>query len=188
MTWVFRIFDLLRGPILFEIVWRVAAQTRPLTPPEMAAGTAVLGPTSIRYDRVQIAEGRLLNIVFRLNKGRAFTTFHVVNLPRYGPHSSCNLGIVVHELVHVLQFERVGSIYIWQALRAQRTTGYRYGGWRQLAEDRSHGKCLRDFNREQQGEIARDYYREVVARRRSPEDSVRQAYEPFVGDLRRGEV
>jgi len=94
----------------------------------------------------------------------------------------------VHELIHVCQFELVGSIYIWQALRAQRTTGYRYGGWQQLKEDRSNGKHFRDYNREQQGQIAQDYYSEVVAKQLLAEDPIRQAYEPFVDELRKGEL
>ena len=47
---------------------------------------------------------------------------------------------MVHELVHVYQFERVGSVYIPKALWAQWTSGYRYGGTPQLIRDRQEGK------------------------------------------------
>jgi len=91
-------------------------------------------------------------------------------------------------LTHVYQFELVGSIYIWQALRAQRATGYWYGGWQQLEEDWSNGKHFRDYNREQQGKITQDYYSEVVAKGLLAEDPIRQAYEPFIDELRNGEL
>ena len=188
MAWVFRAFDVLKGPALFETLWRLAARFRPLTSSEIKAASAVLGPGAMQYGSIRVAEGRLLSIVFRLNKGRAFATFHVVNLPSFGSHSSSNLDIVIHELVHVLQFEHVGSVYIWEALRAQWTAGYGYGGWQQLAADRRNAKRFRDFNREQQGQIARDYYNAVVKQRRSEDDPVRRAYEPFIADLRKGEL
>ena len=76
----------------------------------------------------------------------------------------------------------------WQAIRAQRTTGYCYGGWQQLEEDRGNGKHYRDYNREQQGKIAQDYYSEVVTKGLSAEDLIRQAYEALIAELRNGEL
>jgi len=96
--------------------------------------------------------------------------------------------LLVHELVHVRQFENVGSVYIWQALRAQRTNGYGYGGPKQLTEDRSNGMHFRDYNREQQGQIAQDYYRDVVEQALPESDTRREAYEPFIDELRDGDL
>ena len=94
----------------------------------------------------------------------------------------------MHELTHVYQFELVGSVYIWQALRAQRAAGYRYGGWQQLEKDWSNGKHFGDYNREQQGQIVQDYYRKVGAKELPPEEPMRQAYEHFVDELRNEEL
>jgi len=182
--WLSRAFDFLRGPAVFQFIWRILTRTSPLAQGEIAAASSVFGSGAIRYGAVRVAEGRILGLVFRLNQGRAFTTFHTVNLPSSGPHSRSHLDIVVHELTHVYQFEIVGSIYLWQAIRAQRTTGYLYGGWQQLQVDRGNGKHLRDYNREQQGMIAQDYYAQVVQTALPPQDQVRLAYEPFIADLR----
>ena len=95
---------------------------------------------------------------------------------------------MVHELVHVFQFELVGSVYVWQALRAQSTNGYEYGGPDGLKTDRQTGKRFRDYNREQQGQIAQDYYGLVAYRNLSKTDPLRRPYEPFIDDLRRGEL
>ena len=148
----------------------------------------MLGTSAIRYGAVRIAEGGLLGLIFKLNRRKAFTTFHTINLPRSGGHSRSHLDIVVHELIHVYQFELVGGMYIWQAIRAQRANGYSYGGWQQLKEDWSNGKHFRDYNREQQGQIGQDYYREVVAKGLLAEDPMRQAYEPFIDELRNGDL
>jgi hypothetical protein len=90
--------------------------------------------------------------------------------------------MLVHELVHVLQHERVGSVYIPEALRAQRHEGYDYGGPEGLRRALEQGKRYADFNREQQAQIAQDYY---LALRRQRDAS---AYEPFIADLRAGRI
>jgi len=185
-AWIFQVFDTLRGPRLFEIVWHILTTGSVLSKAEINAASSVLGTSAIRYGAVRVAEGGLLGLIFRLNRSRAFTTFHTINLPKSGGNSRSNLEIVVHELTHVYQFELVGSIYIWQAIRAQRAAGYWYGGWQQLEEDWSNGKHFRDYNREQQGQIAQDYYSEVVAKRLLAEDRIRQVYEPLIDELRNG--
>ena len=187
-VWISRIFDAIKGPRLAELVWHVLTRVSPLTEAEIAAASSVLGRTAIRYDSVRVAEGRLLRLVFKFNRSRAFTLFHTINLPASGSHSRMHLDIVVHELTHVYQFEIVGSVYIWQALRAQRTSGYSYGGWQGLSEDRKSGRHFRDYNREQQGQIAQDYYSQVIKKERPADDPIRQAYEPFINDLRSGDL
>ena len=185
---MFRGFDALKGPRVFELIWRIVTKTSPLAKEEIDAASLVLGPEAIRYSAVRVAKGGLLRIIFRFNGGRAFTTFHTINLPSSGGHTRSHLDIVVHELVHVLQFELIGSVYIWQALRAQRTTGYDYGDWTRLKEDRINGKHFRDYNREQQGQIAQDYYREVVEKELPATDPQRQAYAPFIDELKKGDL
>jgi hypothetical protein len=148
----------------------------------------VFGAGAISYDKVRVAEGRLLTIIFKFNGNRAFTLFHTINFPKKSGDSREELDIVVHELVHVFQFEKIGSLYIPQALRAQMNEGYGYGGWEQLAQDWANGKRFRDFNREQQGQIAQDYYNLVISPHLPTDDPVRLAYQPFIDDLRRGDL
>ena len=187
-AWIFRFFDIVRGPRLFEFIWHILTGVSPLTETETNAASAVLGPSGIRYSSVRVAEGRLLPLIFKFNRRRAFTTFHTINLPSTGSHSRPHLDLLLHELVHVAQFEITGSAYIWQALRAQRTNGYGYGGSEGLIEDRSDGKHFRDYNREQQGQIVQDYYRDVVEQALPESDPMRQAYEPFIDELKNGDL
>ena len=183
---VFRAFDFLQGPRLFRWAWHLLTRVSRLTDEEIDAAAQVLGSEAVRYSAVRVAEGRLLRLIFKLNRSRAFTLFHTINLPGSGHHSRGNLDLLVHEMVHVRQFQKVGSVYIWQALRAQKTDGYSYGGWQKLAEQRQKGQKLSDYNREQQGQIAQDYYNQVLSAALRAESPVRLAFQPFIDDLKAG--
>jgi hypothetical protein len=185
---LFKAIDFLQIPRLFEFIWHFLANVSRLTESEIGSASLVLGEGSIRYNAVRVAEGRLLNLIFVLNKGRAFTTFHTVNLPRSGGHSREHIELLIHELVHVYQFETVGSVYIYEALRAQRTGGYDYGGWPQLSKDWEGGRHFKDYNREQQGQITQDYQMQVIEQRLSDGEPVRMAFEPFIAELKDGQM
>jgi hypothetical protein len=161
---------------------RLATNTRRLTPDEIKAAAAVLGPRAIRYRDVRIAQRGVLSLVFRLNKHRAFATWHTINLPE---SRGSSLPLLVHELTHTFQYERVGSVYIGQGLWAQYRYGrkaYDYGGPRGLAASRSAGKRYSDYNREQQGQIAQDF----CALLRAGRDT--SLYEPFIAELKAGDL
>jgi hypothetical protein len=92
---------------------------------------------------------------------------------------------LIHELTHVLQFQKVGFIYLFQALAEQIRHGseaYDYGGESGLTEARAKGFGAKDFKREQQGNLARDYY----LRAKSNKDLT--AWEPFISEFRAGHV
>ncbi len=176
-----QVLDLFGVPEVFALVWRGLTRTSRLTAVERAAASAVLGPRALRYEDVRIAEGGILRLVFRCNGNRAFAVFHTINLPATGRHTRDHLDIVLHELVHVYQYERAGSRYFAEALLAQRREGYGYGGAEGLHLAYLHGRRLRDFNREQQAQIVQDYFVHLA-------EVDRTAYEPFIGELRQGKI
>ena len=184
---LFKTFDLLQLQWVFRLLWVLLTRVSRLTAEELEAAGLVLGPDAVRYSSVRVAEGRLLRLIFKLNKNRALTIFRTINLPAKGNRSKGNLDLFVHEMVHVYQFEKVGSLYIWQALAAQRSKeGYRYGGWEKLAEDRQNGRRFSSYNREQQGQIAQDYYDDVLTPNLPPDSPARLAFQPFIDDLQAG--
>lgn len=66
----------------------------------------------------------------------------------------------MHELVHIWQYQQIGSVYIPRALRAQFSEeGYNYGGMTGLQKAKQQGRSFSQFNLEQQGDIVSDYYR-----------------------------
>jgi hypothetical protein len=173
-------FDVIGGPEIIQSAIRALTVTRPLTNKEVEAAERVLGTAAIRYRDVRVAHGGIWQFIFKLNRQRAFATWHTINLPG---HRMNNLPLIVHELVHTCQFEKVGSIYIGQGLWAQfrhGTGAYDYGGSTGLNAAHSAGKHFSDYNREQQGQIAQDYYD------RQQTELGTEAYEPFIDELRLG--
>lgn len=179
---VLEALDIIGAPELFALFWRALTRATPLTGAEIAAAAGVLGPFALRYHDIRVAEGGILRPIFRLNGSRAFATFHTINLPNQGDHQRANMDIVLHELVHVFQYERAGSRYFAEALLAQQAEGYGYGGPAGLLAARAQGKRLRDFNREQQAQIVQDYYMHL----RHGWDAA--AYEPYIEELRTGKI
>ena len=183
-----KVFDVLQGPRLFGFLWHILVGVSRLTESEIEAAKLVLGEKSIKYQSVRVAQGRLLTPIFRFGPGRAFTTFHTVNLPRSGHHSREHLELLIHELVHVYQFERIGTDYIFQSLRAQQEGGYFYDSWPGLNKWRADGKRFDDYNREQQGQIAQDYQTQVIGERLSGDEPVCMAFESFIAELKDGQL
>ncbi len=182
------VVDIFQGPRVFQFFWHFLVGVSRLTESEIKAASLVLGENSIKYRSVRVAEGRLLTQIFKRNGGRAFTTFHTVNLPLSGHHSREHLELLIHELVHVYQFELIGTDYIFQALRAQKEGGYFYDSWPGLNKWRADGKHFKDYNREQQGQIAQDYQKDVIEAGLLEANEVRAAYEPFIAELKLGQL
>ena len=79
----------------------------------------------------------------------AYVGFHTIN--SYGMISD---RLLIHELVHIWQYEQFGSFYIYKALLAQYSSeAYNYGGIRELDACISRGGSLMDYNFEQQASI-----------------------------------
>ncbi|MCB8982776.1 MAG: DUF4157 domain-containing protein [Ardenticatenaceae bacterium] len=178
-------FDLLGGPEIAQFFMHLIARTTPLTGSEIAMFASVLGPDALRFGDVRVAEGGLFELVFKYNGNLAFATWHTINLPRSGRHTRANLPVVVHELTHVYQYERVGSRYLGEAIYMLIKTKrdcYNYGGAAGLQLACQAGKCFGDFNREQQAKITQDYF---VLREKGSDVT---AYEPFMAQVRAGEL
>jgi hypothetical protein len=71
---------------------------------------------------------------------------------------------LIHELTHVWQYQHIGIRYLYDAIRVQirlGTKSYDYGGEQGLRDAHKAGKTLLDFNPEQQGDIARVFYKRL---------------------------
>ena len=90
---------------------------------------------------------------------------------------------LIHEMTHVWQFQTRGWVYLIEALWAQFKLGgaaaYNYGGQAGLEAASLTDASIHNFNPEQQGDIAKHYYRLFKLRRN------KEAWEPFVEDIRR---
>jgi hypothetical protein len=184
---VAKLLDVVGFGELVELIWQIIKfNTRTLTSTEIAEAKKVFG-NSIKYWQVRIDEYSLIawiGSLFKGGGGLGVTTFHTINFNRKiktAPGNS-DMAWLIHELTHVSQYEHVGSQYMGEAIHAQATTGYGYGGEAGLLADRAAGKHFRDYNREQQGDIARDYYLALTSGRSTA------AFDPFIAELRAGKL
>lgn len=158
---------------------------RPLSSAEVAAAQSVIGTHAIAWERVRVCEGGVWALLtapppFRR---RMFVLGYWIIAP---DPSRATLPVMVHEAVHVLQYERGGWGYFARSMVGQATQGvagfYNYGGTASLCQTLARGGGLRDYNVEQQAMIAQHYYQ---ATRAGADTGV---YLPFIAQLRRGEV
>lgn len=180
-----QLFDLAGGPEIAQFLMHLITKTTPLNGSEIAVISSILGPHGLRYGDVRVAEGGLFDLVFKLNGNLAFATWHTINLPRTGNHTRANLAVVVHELTHVYQYERLGSRYLGEAIYVLVKTKrncYNYGSIEGLRRAAAAGKEYCDYNREQQAMMIQDYF---TLRERGADVS---DYEPFVAHLREGRL
>lgn len=170
-----------------QLLWGLIFRLRPLTEAEHAASKSVHPPGLIPYRQVRVDDDSyLIKIGTTLAdwcktkvSPRTITTMHIIHAPAGG----LSMPLAVHELTHVGQYEKVGAIYMPQALHAQGSSeGYDYGN---LTDARAAGKRFADFNREQQASICEDYYQ--VRNGMSAKFGATDAeLGPFIADMRAG--
>ena len=148
---IFVLADILLLPkLLLWINGWVKPNTRPLTDREMAMARTVFGQ-HISYNKVCVDERARIGCK---QYHFAYVGFHCINT--WGALAEAHF---IHEMIHVWQYERFGSVYIPRALYAQRTPeGYHYGGVAAIKHAAAKGYGLLHFNYEQQGEIVADYF------------------------------
>jgi hypothetical protein len=188
-----RTFDLVSGGELVNFVEHVIKpNTRSLTPVEIAEAKRVFGE-SLGYWRVRIDEWSLIahygawDYRRRRKKkaeGMAMTIYNTIHFSRKlntAPGEN-DMDWLIHELTHIAQHEHAGGVFMVESLIAQGGQGYDYGGPAALA-----GRDFADFNREQQGDIAKDYYR-ILTGDKSVSDAERVEYERVIEQLRKGKL
>jgi hypothetical protein len=181
------IFDLSGLAEKVQLWWGLIFRMRKLKQQEIDASLEVHAKGQIPYWMVRVDEDSLL--VRGLNKlgkltgakdqAEAITLMHIIHAD-----SKLKVDTAVHELTHVAQYEQAGSIYIPEALHAQYLgSGYDYGD---PVKARAAGKHYRDFNREQQAQIAQDYYNDKHGNPTEWHGTV-ATLQPFVDEMRKGD-
>ena len=124
--------------------------TRPLADWEINLAKTVFNDT-IDYSKVRVD-----NYAFIGPKQYRFAYVGFNTMNAWGPMSN---SLFLHEMTHIYQYQKLGAIYIYDALKAQHSEkGYNYGGAEELKQMLVDGKKFSDFNLEQQGDIVSDYF------------------------------
>ena len=149
------------------------------------------------YSRVRISEGSQLpdqiGQIGAFLRGKpapqanAITVGNTSYFPRELTPDEIDIAWLMHELTHQWQYQHSGIIYLAQAILAP-TYVYCNPGEAPaaaLARCTSAGKTFASFNREQQGDIVRDYY---FATKQAPDPAAAQvvlsAWAPYLQVLR----
>lgn len=133
------------GTRLFK--WNI----RKLNEDELALGKRLFAD-AIDFSKVRVDDKAVIGMK---TIAVAYVSFNTINY-RY----KVSKEIFVHELVHIWQYQKFGSVYIYRAMKAQKSKeGYDYGGVENLYIRMLDNDSLMDFNFEQQAEIVEDYYR-----------------------------
>lgn len=184
----FHLFDLLALPELLDAAGQIFKwNTRTLSLVELLEARRVFAD-SLPYEQIRIDENSLFAKIGAWQSRSTqmgvsiFHTIHFTRQLRCSPHSE-DMAWLIHELVHVAQMHHIGSRYIGEAIHAQKTAGYDYGGPNNLK-----GKKMCDFNREQQGDIIKHYYLYALPKLFHPKYGYMDVniYESYVEQLKNG--
>ena len=161
-----------------------AGRSRPLSPSELAEARRVFSD-GLDYSQVRIVEtAGWTNTFSRLSArlrgapppafDNAVALGQTIYFPRplrTSPEDLHQSGVndmpwLVHELVHVWQAQRQGSARnLIATLKSHSVMGprvYDYGGKSALEKGKAKRKSIWDFNPEQQGELAREFYHRIA--------------------------
>ncbi len=153
MNQVFNLADLILMPDILDLLINTYGSKRKLSREERQWVDKLFG-NAVNSDFVYLNEN-----VNGIKDGlfTAYVSFNCINAIR-----KMEVHVVLHEMVHVWQYQRFGSIYIYKALKAQNSlSAYDYGGGEGLKIRKTEGQSFYDFNFEQQGQLIEDYVRNI---------------------------
>jgi hypothetical protein len=207
-AWVLKLFAKLIDVAGIGEVWDLLFQiikfnTRALSSEEKTEAEKTF-KSSIAYWQVRVDDRSLIAAIgaaFKGGGGMGVTTFHTINFNQRvsGTAGGDDMHWLTHELTHVSQYEHAGAQYLGEAIHAQSTGGYDYLGPNALWRPTGHvsanpsGKHFSQFNREQQGDIAADYYFSLYSKQVRSDSfgfftPVQSDYEPVIDELRAGKL
>lgn len=125
---------------------------RKLSEAELVGARKVFG-AGLKYEAVSVE--KMGSFTELLNGSRAYTLGNTINLPGKAhayPHQYAS--VIIHELVHVWQYQHGGWGYVPSAVKAQF-----FGDGYDFAKALREGKPWAKMNPEQQGQMIQDAFR-----------------------------
>jgi hypothetical protein len=137
-------------------IFRVSIKSRYLTKNEVKYLKTIF-PNTINYQLIRINEYSKWAKIGAKNTKKKHLAFVWMNTINFTRPINCQSNLsdlrwLVHEMVHIAQFKKLGIQYVFEALLAQKFGGYNYG-----SKENLKGHQLNYFNLEQQADIIKDY-------------------------------
>jgi hypothetical protein len=125
---------------------------RPLSEAELVHSRKVFAG-GLKYEAVSVE--KMGSFTELINGSRAYTLGNTINLPgKAHAYPYQYVSVIIHELVHVWQYQRGGWGYVPSALKAQL-----FGDGYDFAKALREGKPWAKMNPEQQGQMIQDAFR-----------------------------
>lgn len=173
----FYVFDIILLPELYECILSIIkSDYRFLSSDEKELAKQYFGDAiNLNFVRINSQMSRRIE-----KKAHAYVTLNTINY-----REQISKPIFLHEMVHIWQYQRFGSMYIYRALKAQNSKlKYDYGGLDKLYTGMISQHKFIEFNFEQQGAIIEDYCRLVNTPDSFKSPIVKISYEYYVTQLR----
>lgn len=162
LTIITKLLDLIGFWEVFELIYIwIKPGLRPLTEYEVEQLKLIYGD-GFHYKMVRVDENSgfaRIGTKYAKKSKLGLVTVRIIHFT--GPvdceNSQSDMEWLVHEYMHVVQMNKLGSQYMFEALYAQHTNGYYPGN----SDSLSKWPKLKYFNLEQQAEIARYIYRDL---------------------------
>jgi hypothetical protein len=173
---------------------------RTLRPDEQAVAQQIF-QNGLDLTRVRISEGsQMPNTIGQIGarlrgkpppQANAVTVGNTSYFPRELTSDVVDLAWLMHELTHQWQYQHFGMIYLAQAIAAPTYVYCNTGETPAAALARCHdaGRTFASFNREQQGDIVRDYYF-ALQQVQDPQTAQQElaAWDPYLQEIRRAKT
>jgi len=145
------VLDCLGMPEFFGYLQaRFKKDARPLLARECAEATPIFSGL-VSLQKIRIDED---SRVGTHNGKYAYVSYYCINCL-----GRLSIPVLMHEIVHVLQFEQAGSSYLFRNLMAHLSKAkYNYGGVKRLRQLLKNPRKLHLLNYEQRADIVSDYY------------------------------
>jgi hypothetical protein len=147
------VLDIIAFPELIETIFALTKwnSIRPLDEDEKCEAYNIFGE-HLLLDPICIDRNAKIGTQ---SYARAYVSFNTVNYRK-----QISMQMLIHELVHVWQYQKYGSVYIRHALTEHKSIAdpYDFGGLDALYFDMVKGKKLNEYGIEQQAEIIETYY------------------------------
>ncbi len=153
LEWAILVLDLIGWAEMYQLVilW-TRRSVRGLSDRELSLARSILKEDFVDWDMILINPGAfIITAQYKI----AYVSFEIINY-----WGQIRDDTFIHELIHIWQYRRYGSVYIVRALRAQFSEAkYDYGGIYGLLEFYRSGGKFEQLNYEQQGDVLADYFR-----------------------------